>query len=328
MVTHSALKAQTLSKSEAETVMWRYLKDYSPTSFEMMKNLEDRPSSFQLGNTLVKVPEETPPLSWVDEYTDDGIRVSLNTIVHETIHGFTSSWPYVLLQKQPEIKYKFRDNFSAFYVDKDEIYLVKHTKVFNSNEMIKDIPKELQTFRFDPYLTPRDNDLGSQAQGFYGLMDEWNAYYHGTRTAFELFSYYTEKANEDPQVYLEHISDLAGTYFAYYEFKYYMLTYMLYAQEHYPEIYQGIMDNEPLRKAYLSIDQKFSNLINQFQNRLNDFTQQRDSESGSPMASEEKGFYFIGRKGVGLFVEEREVLKKELSKAKFVNMDATMKAGM
>jgi hypothetical protein len=46
-----------------------------------------------------------------------------------------------------------------------------------------------------------------------------------------------------------------------------------------------------------------------------------------PEVAIKNGYYFIGRKGVGLFTEERDVLKTELEKPNFIAMDALLKAG-
>ena len=48
-----------------------------------------------------------------------------------------------------------------FLISAENIILVKHTEVFNSNELKKDIPKDLRTFRYSPYISPKSN-LGSQ----------------------------------------------------------------------------------------------------------------------------------------------------------------------
>jgi len=42
----------------------------------------------------------------------------------------------------------------------------------------------------------------------------------------------------------------SGDYFAYSEFKYYILSYLIYAKENYPEIYAETMDNQALRDAF------------------------------------------------------------------------------
>ncbi len=325
LVSLQAVKAQRLSKTEAEEVMWDYLEKYTPDRFQMMQNLKTRPTKFQLGITTVTLASEAPAVAWVDELTSDGVLKSLNTIVHETVHGFTSSWPFVLLGSDANVKYRFSDNYSAYYLAQDEVYLVKHTKVFNSNKIAPHIPESLKTFRYDPYIYPISEDLGSQVQGIYGLMDEWNAYYHGTKTAYNLFDHYQELAKNEPEIYLEHISDLAGTYFAYYEFKYYILSYMILARNKYPEVYSDILTNYELRNAYRAVDEKFDALIGDFQLRLDNLVESVNSESGSTRVAERNGYYFIGRKGVGLFVKERDSLKKELAKDEFMEMDRILK---
>ncbi len=319
------LLAQRLSKAEAEQVMWNYIEKYSPDNYLMMQKLEGRPSTVQLGRTRIKLPPESSPMLWIEEYTDEGIRRSLNTIVHETHHGFTSSYPYVMLEKSPEIRYKFRDDYSAFFITPEEIYLVKHTEVFSSHELARYTPKNLRTFRFGPYIYPKDTELGSQVNGIYGLMDEWNAYYHGTKMAYDLFDHYGELAKNNPQIYLEHIADLAGTYFAYYEFKYYILQYMIHARRRYPDIYGELLTNHELRKAYGAIDQKYNGLIKDFELRLDQLSEQLNKETDPKEAYLREGFYFIGRKGVGLFVDETNRLKKELQKETYVEMDKILK---
>ena len=158
-------------------------------------------------------------------------------------------------------------------------------------------------------------------------MDEWNAYYHGTNTAYNLYSYYTVKSDDDPQVYLEHITDIAGTYFAYYEFKYYILSYMIYAKKNHPEAYKDILENLKLKKAYRAIDRDYTKLNKDFQFRMKRIEKILSARPEMPEVAIKNGYYFIGRKGVDLFTEERDVLKTELAKPNFIAMDALLKTG-
>lgn len=319
-----SVSAQRLSVEEAEAKILEYLRKYSPDEHTMMSLLADTPTKFNIGGTQITMSREQSPSEWLNERTEEGIIESLNTVVHETMHGFTSRYAYVMLEKDPVDGYKFGDSYSAFYLDKDEIYLVKHSEVFTSNKLKSQIPKALRTFRFNPYIIPRDNNLGSQVQGIYGLMDEWNAYYHGTKTAYDLFEYYRQKANDNNKVYLEHVSNLAGTYFAYYEFKYYILKYLELAKSDYPSIYQGIMANDNLRKAYTSIDKHFSALLGQFEERLDTIENIVTSDNYTSVHRED-GYYFIGSNGVGLFSEEAEMLKKELNIAAMIALDQELR---
>lgn len=319
------LSAQYFSKEETEKKLREYLEEYSPSSLHMMDLLAAVPNKFNIAGSTISISPESPPTTWVDERSEKGIIESLNTVVHETLHGFTSRYSYELLQENPPEGYRFKDDYSAFYLDEDEIYLVKHSPVFSSNLLKKHIPKELRTFRYDPYITPKDNNLGSQVEGIYGLMDEWNAYYHGTRTAYDLFDYYKSKAGDkNKRVYLEHVSNLAGTYFAYYEFKYYMLKYLELAKSEYRDIYLGIMENQEFRKAYTAIDENFSALLSQFEERLDDIEHLVTSDNYTSVHRQD-GFYFIGSSGVGLFSEEAEKLKAELEKSNMTALDNELK---
>ncbi|GAB5531531.1 MAG: hypothetical protein Roseis3KO_33080 [Roseivirga sp.] len=307
-----SLSGQRLSNRDAEAKIMDYLEQYSSDGFAMMSMLAETPNKFNLSGTEITLSKEQSPTAWLDERTEKGIIESLNTVVHETMHGFTSRYAYVLLENNNTPDYDFGDNYSAFFLDKDLIYLVKHSEVFTSNKLKSKIPKALRTFRFNPYITPKDNNLGSQIQGIYGLMDEWNAYYHGTKTAYDLFEYYKAKADGDNKVYLEHVSNLAGTYFAYYEFKYYILKYLELAKSEYPTVYVDIITNTSLRKAYTEIDTRFSALLSQFEERLDTIENLVTSDNYTSVHRED-GYYFIGSNGVGLFSEEAEMLKKELN---------------
>ncbi|PIQ48828.1 MAG: hypothetical protein COW03_07930 [Cytophagales bacterium CG12_big_fil_rev_8_21_14_0_65_40_12] len=300
-------------KNATDQKIYEYLDKYSPESSEMLRLLYSLPSSYELNGVTLQLSGEQAPSSWVSDHSEKGIMEALNTVVHESMHGLTSRLPYALLKAEGEIGYNFDDSYSAFYVNKDSSYLVKHSPVFNSNKITNEIPKTLRTFRFKPYIAPRSNTLGSQANGIYGLMDEWNAYYFGTKAAFDLFEYYKSKSGENYEVYLNHVSNLAGTYYAYYEFKYFILKYLEFAQLNEKAVYEGILSNIEFRKAFTSIDQRFAALLDQFEERLEEIAKLPASNERDSVY-QENGYYFINETGVGLFTNEVEMLKAELDK--------------
>ena len=321
----TSLSAQRMGDRATKETALNFLEKYSPSSHYAMQALAELPNQFNIKGTQITTSGATSFLTWISERNEKGIIESLNTVVHESLHGFTSRYALQMLQENPPADYQFGDDYSAFYMSKNEIYLVKHTEVFTSNVLKKRIPKELRTFRFNPYIAPKDNHLGSQVQGIYGLMDEWNAYYHGTKTAYDLFGYYRSKAlDKDQKVYLEHVSNLAGTYFAYYEFKYYILKYLEVAKANYPKVYADIMANESLRKVYGAIDEQFNSLLGLFETRLDTIENLVASENRSSVYRED-GYYFIGSSGVGLFSEEASKLKAELSKPSMVRLDKSFR---
>jgi hypothetical protein len=300
-------------QNNTDEKVYEYLDKYSPESSEMLRLLYSLPSSYKLNGVTLKLSGEQSPSFWVSDNSEKGIMEALNTIVHESMHGLTSRLPYSLLKNQGESYYNFKDIYSAFYINKDSSFLVKHSPVFNSNKISNEIPKALRTFRYKPYIAPRSNTLGSQANGIYGLMDEWNAYYFGTKAALNLFDYYKSKSNQNYEVYLDHVSNLAGTYYAYYEFKYFILKYLEFAKSNEKEVYDGIIANFEFRMAFTSINDRFSGLLNQFEERLDTIAKLPESNTKDSVYKE-KGYYFINETGVGLFTDEAEMLKAELEK--------------
>uniref|UniRef100_UPI00404754E0 hypothetical protein n=1 Tax=Roseivirga sp. TaxID=1964215 RepID=UPI00404754E0 len=300
-------------QNNTDQKIYEYLDKYSPESSEMLRLLYSLPSNYELNGVTLQLSGEQSPSSWVSDNSEKGIMEALNTIVHESMHGLTSRLPYSLLKAQGESYYNFKDSYSAFYINKDSSFLVKHSPVFNSNKISNEIPKALRTFRFKPYIAPRSNTLGSQANGIYGLMDEWNAYYFGTKAALDLFDYYKSKSTQNYEVFLDHVSNLAGTYYAYYEFKYFILKYLEYAKANDQAVFDGIMANHEFRVAFTSINDRFSGLLNQFEERLDIIAKLPESNTKDSVYKE-KGYYFINETGVGLFTDEAEMLKAELEK--------------
>lgn len=317
----SVCYAQNTTESKTDQFVWEQLEKYSPSSFRVMKTLYSLPEKFELNGVRISLSSEQAPNQWVSDNTDRGIMESINTVVHECMHGFTARYAYFLLHQNSPDTYISGDTYSAFYINENEVHLVKHDSIFSSNRIAGFIPKELKTFRYNPYISPKNNQLGSQVSGIFGLMDEWNAYYHGTKASFDLFDYYKEKASDDQGVYLEHVSNLAGTYYAHYEFKYFILKYLEFARSYSPKIYDSLLANEPLRKAFTSISDAYDQLIAEFETRLNDIAIIAQKADRTTIIYREKGYYFINGTGVGLFSKEADLLKKELSSKALLDLD-------
>tara|TARA_R110000796_G_scaffold71409_4_gene162119 strand:+ start:47456 stop:48472 length:1017 start_codon:yes stop_codon:yes gene_type:complete len=313
-------------KEATDREIYEYLDKYSPENSEMLRLLYSLPSKYQLNGITINLTKEQAPSFWVSDHSEKGILKRLNTVVHESMHGLTSRLPYTLLKERDDSYYSFKDSYSAFYVNRDSSFLVKHSPVFSSNRISDEIPKALRTFRFKPYIAPRSKILGSQANGIYGLADEWNAYYFGTKTALDLFDYYKSKSSQNHEVYLEYVSNIASTYYAYYEFKYFILKYLEYAKLNEKEVYDGIMANFEFRKAFTSIDNRFTDLLHQFEERLDEIAESPKSTTETSVYIED-GYYFINGNGVGLFTEEVEMLKAELEKPNLKALELALRLG-
>ncbi|WP_420387553.1 hypothetical protein [Roseivirga sp.] len=294
----------------AEKEYLRYLRSYAPNSLGMLQLLENTPSNFEINGMTIRQRMTFDPGVYFDNGTEEEKISSLKTIIHESHHQFNSSYALKLLSDAPPADYQFRDDYSAFYYADDDIILVKHSEVFNSNVLKKEIPKALQSFRYSPYIAPKSN-LGSQVQGIYGLMDEFHSYYLGTRTGMESFSYFEKKAENDISAYLEFVSSMSGSYWAFYEFKYFCLMYLKKAQEEHPDIYQQLLANTQLRKIYTKTSGNFERLIETFHQKEKSILALAESKGIN--AKIEDGYFWIGNRGVGNTGEKTEALIKSLS---------------
>ncbi|MFT6054558.1 MAG: hypothetical protein ACJASP_001451 [Roseivirga sp.] len=314
-----ATKAQ--KATETTQTVYQLLDEYSPESAALIRLLYQLPSSFEYPTVNINLSKEQPIDVWIPDKSEKGIIASLNTVVHESMHGLTSRLPYELIKKGDGLAYQMNEDYSAFYVNEEAVFLVKHSPVFNSNKISGQIPKAIRTFRFKPYIAPKSSSLGSQVNGIYGLMDEWNAYYFGTKASYDLYNYFKPKSDTNYEAFLAHVSDLAGTYFAFYEFKYFILKYLEYAKASQKPVYDGIMANSELRKAYNSIHDRYSALLLKIEARLDQIavvptTNTRDS------VYRKDGYYFINETGVGLFLEEVNLLKGALDKPELKKIEA------
>ncbi len=310
---------QNLSKSEQVRLMYSLIETHDPDAFKMLKSLEELPTKYTFNRTTVTTGKPTNPETWLSGRTAEDVRGSLNTVVHESLHNFTSYYGYQMLSKNPPRNFDFSDSYSAFMIENDNIILVKHSEVYNSNELKRDIPRELRTFRYDPYITPKSN-VGSQKQGIYGLLDEFNAYYRGTLISYNLFPAYKEMAGEKPGVYLDYIQNMSSIRMAYYEFKYFMLSYLSKAQTKYPKLYDGFLANQALREAYTLIHDNFQKLNQRIDQRLDNVMADLNNQGIESYIKD--NYFWVRTRGVGMNLEAIGLLKEELSKRRFTDQHA------
>ena len=201
--------------------------------------------------------------------------------------------------------------------------LVKRTVLYNSNELKDLIPEELREFRYKLYIADSGN-LSSQVHGIYGLMEEWNAYYLGNRTGVDLYAYYLERAKKKPGDMLKYVSQVGGSYFAYYEFKYFILKYLENAQKNHQEVYEAMMANSELRKAFTEIDTAFASLIEEFMQSLEQIKTDLATLTDVEVRIQ-TGIMFIGSSGTGFFQKEADQFKEALNNEALKEIEAAFR---
>lgn len=243
--------------------------------FESPEFLYDYPEDFdeeQLGSVSVNasVTKENI-LALMDEYDPDAAFIlrygidcgdditcwwgsgekiidEIDTAVHEEFHGYThyAAWS------------NGHYNAQVIYTGNGEGILTPFTEVFRTSTIASTVPQNLRTFRFGLYFQNEQNNeyLSSDADGAYGLLNEYAAYTRGMTTIMNLQKYMVDNGGEQRFLY-----NFGNDMQAYAEFKFYILYYLKYAKEHYPAIYQGFINNENFKKAYNYVEKTGYNQI-------------------------------------------------------------------
>lgn len=294
--------------TKVESITWKLLSLYSPDGYIIIDDYLKAPAEYN----GVSTSGNSDFTIWIEGTEEKDIVNSLNTVVHEMCHGYTGKLYLKLLKdegKQPS-----DGSYSAFYLGNHMAKLVKHTDLFATNEINSIYPEKLKTSRYATYIYPSEKIMSSQQDGCYGLLDELNAYYWGTRTSFDLYKYFKTQ-NNTQRGWSNFFSDFYGTSYAYLEFKSYILYYLIYARDNHKEAYDAIIANKDFLEALQKIDENWWKLITDF-NKLRQTIINTEKNKGVDIY-EEGGFLYIGYNGIGNFSEIYNLYRTELLDKKF-----------
>jgi hypothetical protein len=252
-----------------------------------------------------------------DQYAEGNaknhVRDALGTIVHELNHGYSALMAWKLRPKE-------RDQYACYYIGDTSHILVKYTPVFLTEEIGTEVRPELHTFRFDTYIyNPKEKiQITSNVLGIYGLLDEWVAYYHGTKTDVYMYKWYEANTNNTVEDWRNYFSTVGSVINAYVEFKFYCLTYLLYAQKNKPEVYQGIINNAEFIEVFMIVNQRYGTLVNEYLTIKKNILKKLQNKGIK--VSEDEEWIFMNGEGTGNFVNEYKVLSREMEKASYQEM--------
>lgn len=231
------------------------------------------------------------------EWFENGTTIidDIETAVHEETHGY-------ILQNH-------RANEEEIYVGNEQSIHVAYTEVFDSQEMTTDIPDELRTFRFDTYVGDPDENMASNIDGVYGLLNEFTAYCWDLNNTVCLYDYYKAEANT-PQDWLNYINKLNNGRMAYSEFNFYILKYLEYAKVNHPDIYEDIVTNKSFAESYTTIENKYRSLTETSDQYIEEIIRENNGKK-------ENGSIFIGSSGISFDDEDYIKLINETSNPEY-----------
>ena len=181
---------------------------------------------------------------------DTNIRFpdELETLIHESTHHYNKEvWEW---GKNLNHRYMITPGHDLW---------ARHTKLYASCEFIAIVPKDApaKIFRYGLYVGP-DSHVSANSWGIYGMMDEFSAYYNGSRSAW--IGYQLAKSRGDKKSMEIFEQRCLGTYFAWYEFRTFAGWYLTYAKLKHPDVYKETMENRDIAKVFAELDREFGDL--------------------------------------------------------------------
>lgn len=215
---------------------------------------------------------------WMNNQSSKLILSDFTTTVHESLHGYDGE---LMLNKKDMRSERGRPPY-AYFIDKNIVVYAPFEDDIIKTETLhpKHYPIEVQyLFRYSTYIysTKERHDwfigqldksdladyntivkaesgsgASSNIDGIYGLLEEFNAYFHDANCEYEL------RLSDAP------LHDPSNTSFMtapYYEFNIFMAHYIKYLSEHDKQLYQKLIKNKQLRLAYTMIECRWRHLL-------------------------------------------------------------------
>ena len=233
----------------------RWIKDVKPSDALNRENILALLDGYDPdGAYIIRNSSESGLMDWFLSSMvtiEDGLR-RMETAVHEQCHDFCAT---PIGGRYNSVTGKYTSASEYIYLGGNRYADVPLTDVYDSIEMVSIIPEDLQnTSRFDTYVNTDNVYMASRQEGVYGLFNEFTAYCWGMNNINQMAVYKADNSISDPYI--------NNNYVAYAEFRYYILTYLIYAQTNYPAVYSGIIGNSTFCRAFVSVESTFLNAVN------------------------------------------------------------------
>lgn len=163
--------------------------------------------------------------------------------IHEYAHHFTDMYLFQHPKSEPKPK-----RMMTLYLDTIGEFNVKINKTFPSRKLIPRLGKTFSTFYYKRYIQG-PSSYAVQNTGIYGLLNEFHAYYQGN-VAYNSI--------RKKKIWKGYINNRVCEPF--YDFKLWILEYLLLAKEEYPDIYEQMADDRDFFIAFTNLHDRHEKL--------------------------------------------------------------------
>ncbi len=254
-------------ESYESNVNWvkQVTKQYSPHSWALLDQYEKLPLKQEINlrdGLTISVKKPVTTFHYLSGKNRAELLLSMSTNVHEISHAYFRS-NTIKYAKEKGVKLNW-DNAEGFiYLSPSSNYFISVPRniLFPSKKLTAVIPSRMNTFRFETYIR---GNTSTQDEGIIGLLNEFHAYYLGSRFTFEMLEAYL--ISDGKAKGLHHwVSHCQSTMSAYYEFDYFIREYLLYMKARHLEDYEYLKSNTSFREALSAVHVYFGKLVKNYE---------------------------------------------------------------
>ena len=294
------------------------LKKYSPSGYYIVSTYDKLPESFNFYGSKLEMKKPCAIMDFFESDNPERFVEDMVGCVHEINHFYTTFMAYKIVE---DTGAEFGSGAEAIYVN-DKPILVNYTKTFPARDMDADFPEAAKTFRYKTYISPSEESQSTQIHGVYGLLDEFNAYYHTARTVVDFWGYIKDRDGKDLTTCINYFSLFNNTWVSYADFKLFILKYLIYAKKHDTEVYGRLTGNENFKNAFLKVEKEFAGVLAEAEALKKEiFAHLRDQ--GYEVEEKDRSVR-IGDTEIRTFSNDYLALKKELDKEDCAAMMKTL----
>jgi len=316
------------TESRNETWIKERTKSLSPYSWQLLMKYEAlplHPVVIQKDGGTISSEKSIGTYAYIQGNSKLELLASMETNVHEIAHCFFSQNVFQYVNDN-KLDLDWENAEGYVYVDPQVSFFIEFPRksLFPSSELAPLIPKNIRTFRFNPYIT---GNTSTQGDGVLGLLDELHAYFLGSRFSFEMLDAYKEAAGSDSGGLFEWVAHAQSTMAAFYEFDFFILEYLLHMKNKHPAAYAALKSYKPFSEAYIKVRSVYSELTEKYLDRIGAEMKMINS-SGKAETRIENGRLWIRNQGSRtsngtlIFSEDRDKLWPVLKSSRF---DAVIK---
>jgi hypothetical protein len=315
---------KTYSQNSDGNWAFNELRKNAQVEYSVISEYQNLPESFSVDTELGSMSSYKTFTEFDFFHSSDKIELlgEVPIAVHEVNHGLTNGKAYTECNKRR--LQGLKNNYYFFTPFGNEILVRSDLRFFPTGRIIPLIPSDKRSFRFDTYV---EGNTSTQADGLLGLLDEFNSYAHSLATVLLLKRSYMEVPGMELRHYISWRQDMYSYVQSYYEFKYFLLQYLLYAKTNERSLFNEIKKSPELMLAIATINSDFLKLVEEFnqEDQVNGpaywkkkgYTVQKDPVSG--YENFKQGNSTIG---YGCKMEDRDKLLSEINLPKFNEIKA------